>query len=248
MSTPAYRRLELSRICFEQHRRVHEQMRAWGHESQTIVIADDENLEIAREMGFLTIERPNYELGRKFNDGYEYAWMEGYDFTLPFGSDSWIDPELFRILVETGQRLSNRLIASVNYGVLHRHGKRWTNITLDWGVGNLIPTWVLAALSGRPCDEEARRYCDTSTRKNIQAATGAKVRTIALHPNDLIGFQSDIQVTPYPRYLRVANMKERIGDTASLLDPLKKHYDADLIERIVELYGAAIDTAEEAAE
>src|SRR5688572_14835688 len=90
--TPAWQRYELSEVCFEQRRRVIADLLSQGIEARCVIVADDENLDIARSKGFDTVERDNSGLGRKVNDGYEYAASKGAEWMVFIGSDSWIDP------------------------------------------------------------------------------------------------------------------------------------------------------------
>lgn len=57
--TPAFRRYALSEICLRQHREAIDALDNMGIDAQQVVIADDENLDIAKELGFLTVESPN---------------------------------------------------------------------------------------------------------------------------------------------------------------------------------------------
>jgi len=91
--SPAWQRFELSAVCFEQRRRSMDVLEAAGIEARCVIVADDENLDIARGLGFDVVEQDNEWLGRKVNDGFEYAFKHGADYIVPIGSDSWLDPE-----------------------------------------------------------------------------------------------------------------------------------------------------------
>jgi hypothetical protein len=97
---PAYGRLELARVCLRQLRRTCDALTEHGIEATAVVIADDENLETARELGFGTTVQSNEFLGRKYNDGFQLACDPEYnprpaDYVMPYGTDDWID---YRIL------------------------------------------------------------------------------------------------------------------------------------------------------
>ena len=94
--TPAWQRYELTAVCLRQRQWVIEQLADHGIEARCVVVADDENLDIARALGFDVVEQRNDRgLGRKFNDGYEHAARAGATWIVPIGSDSWIDPRYF---------------------------------------------------------------------------------------------------------------------------------------------------------
>src|ERR1035437_1174260 len=93
--TPAWGRFEIVAVCLEQRARVIAELAADGIEAHQVVIADDENLDIARALGADVVESPNV-VARKFNDGMEYAGKHGADWIVPIGSDSWIATDYLR--------------------------------------------------------------------------------------------------------------------------------------------------------
>lgn len=70
---PAHGRLELASICLRQLRRTCDALTVNGIEATAVVVADDENLDAARALGFGTVERDNQFVSRRFNDGIEMA-------------------------------------------------------------------------------------------------------------------------------------------------------------------------------
>ena len=67
------------------------------------MIADDENLDTAAELGFATVRRDNRFLARKYNDGIQLALDPSVnprpaDYAVPFGSDDWVDHRIFHRL------------------------------------------------------------------------------------------------------------------------------------------------------
>lgn len=90
--TPAWGRYGISELCFAQRRWAMNALAANGIAAECVVVADDENLDLARQYGFQTLERDNQWLGRRFNDGIAYAAKQGADWIVPIGSDSWIAP------------------------------------------------------------------------------------------------------------------------------------------------------------
>jgi hypothetical protein len=69
---PAHGRAQLAAICLRQLRRTCDALTENGIEATAVVIADDENLDTARELGFGTIEREN-RVAMKYNDGIQLA-------------------------------------------------------------------------------------------------------------------------------------------------------------------------------
>src|SRR5574337_351116 len=89
---PAAGRSAMAAACLRQLQRTCATLVAAGVRASAVVVADDENLDVADELGFGTVRRGNRPLGRKWNDGYQLAGEAGVDFVVPFGSDDWIDP------------------------------------------------------------------------------------------------------------------------------------------------------------
>jgi len=71
-----------------------------GLTANSIIVSDDENLDIAQEYGFPTIEHDNFDLGARFNAGYRYAAAQGADVFVHIGSDDWVHPDAFNVLNE----------------------------------------------------------------------------------------------------------------------------------------------------
>ena len=97
---PAHGRVELARICLRQLRRTCDALALEGVEATAVVVADDENLNTARALGFGTVERNNAFTSRKFNDGIQFALDPEWnprpaDYVVPCGSDDWVDHRLF---------------------------------------------------------------------------------------------------------------------------------------------------------
>lgn len=96
--SPAWGRQEVTRIVLAQRRHMCDLLATRGIEANSVIIADDENLDIAREYGFHTVEMDNSDLGARFNAGYQYAGKQGADFFAHVGSDDWVHPDTFDIL------------------------------------------------------------------------------------------------------------------------------------------------------
>jgi hypothetical protein len=84
---PAHGRVDVSRICLAQLSATCKELTGRGYPTSAVVVADDENLDVAAELGFGTVERANSPLGRKWNDGYELAGRTAVDYVIPLGTD-----------------------------------------------------------------------------------------------------------------------------------------------------------------
>ena len=173
---PAHGRAALTRICLRQLRRTCEELERFGVEASAVVIADDENLDTARELGFGTVERDNRFLSRKFNDGIQLATDPAYnsrpvDFVVPCGSDDWVNAATIAGALPAHPCVVGfQLCAFVSEDGTELHVAR---VRYRGGVGiRIYPRALLEAVAYRPADESRERGCDTSILVNVTRANG----------------------------------------------------------------------------
>jgi hypothetical protein len=239
---PAHGRLELTAICLRQLRRTCDALTDDGIEATAVVIACDENLDTARELGFGTVERDNTFLSRKFNDGLQLACDPRYnprpaDFAVPCGSDDWVDHRIFLELPEAGSVLGFQRLSFVS-----PDGKEITATQLDYvgGCGiRVYPRQVLKRTGYRPADEDRYRACDTSILTNVQKAyPTVRVLHREIDPRQIVDWKSPSeQVTPYENIFRRHRGSKRsdpfrvLRDVfpAQALDEMREHYSRQLV-------------------
>lgn len=196
---PAWKRADLAAICYRQHADLRARARRlYGLDLDVLVIANDRNLEAAAAAGLLTLEYENL-LGAKLNLGYQYAAREGFDYVCPIGSDSWMLPERVGQLPRQGTVLCTR-----NYTCVDAAGRRqgWFQIGYDGGVGSRIfPTGMLKACGYRPLRDRQMHGCDSQTWRSVTSSRARPPRLAYtnLHPSEVVGFQSDTQITSFDR-------------------------------------------------
>ena len=88
----------MTRMVLAERRWLCDELALRGLQADSVIVADDENLDIAREFGFSTVELGNTDLGAKFNAGYQFAAGQGADVFVHVGSDDWVHPDTFSIL------------------------------------------------------------------------------------------------------------------------------------------------------
>lgn len=219
--TPCFKRYDLTAICLEQRQRVIADLAGSGIEAQCVVVADDANLDTARSLGFAIVERDNLWLGRRFNDGIEYAAQHGAEYIVPIGSDSWVDPAY----------LAGRLNPAVTrtsdfYTVVEGNRLCQASVRDGKGAGPYVFHRSLLEPHFRPARDYIRRGVDGSTIRGLRTEPTWRYRN--LHPLQYVGFRSQPQITPYER------IRDRWG-VAEFEDPwpmLAEHYPADLVERV----------------
>ena len=216
--TPAYRRFALSAVCFEQRRRVIETLASNGIAARCVVVADDDNLDIARACGFDVVERDNQWLGRRFNDGIEYAGKAGASRIVPIGSDSWIDPAYFLPL-----STRDRTMTSSYYSVVTANTLGQLTVNDQKGVGPYVfPRHVLRP-KFRPAKDEIDHGVDSSTVKGIRMRLRWKRHDV--HPLQYIGFRGNPHISSYEGLMAAWGVREHPEPWAMLA----QHYPSDLV-------------------
>lgn len=211
--------------------RIFAEARELGVECQAVVIGNDDNLKLARSLGFATIEAPNW-LGRKYNDGHAWALAEGFDFTFQVNSDQVWDP---RLLVAIAESPDDCMIQTRWLHAVHRDG--WKAIT------TYNPLWSMTAYptnllrnNPRPCDETLDRMCDTGVRAGVQAANpDAGVHEIELHPLETIQFESPTQLTSWGRHQKVA-LSNGTWETSVPWEEIRELHSDQLVSEVMSFY------------
>lgn len=224
--TPAWERFELTRVVLEQRRRAVDELDAQGVAARCVVIADDENADTAEEFGFDALRRPNYELARRFNDGIQYAALNGAEWIVPIGSDSFLDPAYLLPLPAPHVMRSSHL-----YAVAEPDRLGHLRVRQGAGVGPyMIPADVLPRTK-RPAKDWLRRGVDASTLRGLRRTY--RIEMVDLHPLQYVGFRSHPQMNSYDKlYRRLGVAEER--DVAGALG---RHYPADLVDRALAACG-----------
>lgn len=218
--TPAFRRYEVSALCLEQRRWVIDRLAESGIAAQCVVVADDENLDIARSFGFATVERDNEWLGRRFNDGIEYAATHGAEWIVPIGSDSWIAPAYLDPLPDP--KLTR---TATRYALASRQALAELEVGGN-GVGPYMIHRRRLPKSRRPAVDELSRGIDGSTLAGLR---NLRWEVRDLHPLQYVALRStDPQLNPYKHLVKRFGVREYRGGR---WERLAKVYPPDLVQR-----------------
>lgn len=242
-STPAYKRFEMSELCFAQRKMAIEKLEAAGLMAHCVVIANDENLDLAQQYGFDVVERDNEWLGRRFNDGYEYAVKQGATHVFPIGSDSWCDPQFIIDYADARPNMAmptNEAICSRNYYMIDETGTRGKRlwVPVEQGVHFVVPAELIEACGFRPCQEEIKRGCDGSAWQKLVRA-GAQVVWSESHGYENVRFESWPQVSQHDKL----GVKWGVlgSDTTEPFGLLRGHYPDFLVDQMVQFYNENAD-------
>lgn len=223
---PAWRRCAVTRLCLAQKKHLVRHLAARGITASVVVVADDENLDIAAEFGFDMLEQKNV-LGLKVNDGIEYACANDADYVAFVGSDDWIHPDFFDSLPSTPAMkpplISGHYISVINMpkGTLRRLGVRGPEGVSPY----LIPRWMLEPSSYRPVDDTAERGMEGLLRTGLPHG----IDRVFHDPHQLtrVDFKTGENMTPYARISKLLGHGPEIQQP---WDHLATRYPSELAE------------------
>lgn len=183
-----------------------------------VVVADDENLEIARGFGFETIEMSNV-VARKVNAGFEFAAAAGADYVAFVGSDDWLHADLFEGFdgesIVTGREIT---LVDLPRGVLSRMHTTSLHGMIPW----LIPTDALAPCGHRPVGEHLTKGLDYSLYRHVRERNWIFRDP---HPHTRVDFKTEVNLTPYSFVGRTFGNKPEAP-----LDELREWYGDELVD------------------
>lgn len=222
---PAHGRVALTEVCLRQLARTCETLTENGLQASAVVVADDENLDTARGLGFGTVERENWPLGRKWNDGFELAGRAGVDYFVPCGSDDWLDPALFL----TGDMPAVGEVRCCHQSaVVSEDRTRLATLRFppayEGGDGvRIYPRAMLEPLGFRPAEEDRLRAIDTNILQRVTRSLGRPplLAYHDLHPLQIVDFKSETQLNSYesclsdPRF-QIDESTDPFGDLAAV--------------------------------
>jgi glycosyltransferase involved in cell wall biosynthesis len=222
----AFGRFAVTDLVLEQRQQVVADLAARGIDGQMLVVADDENLDVAEQHGAERLERPNKPLGEKWNAGFEHAFREGADFVVYIGSDDWMHPGLFDRLPASNAILTGRQIAFLN---LNTGRMQPCKVSSRWGVIPwVLPRQLLERCEFRPITTRRSWGLDNSLINGLRAKGPRPLLEFRdPHPLARVDIKSDTNITPYARV--ATHLAD--GDEISPWDALTALYPADLVAR-----------------
>lgn len=230
--TPAWQRFELTAVVLEQRKRAMDVLAENEIDARCVVIADDQNADMAESLGMDVLRRPNYALARRFNDGIQYAAQNGADWIVPIGSDSFLDPAYLFPLPDQSKLRSSHLYAIAEAGRLGR-----LKVRNGVGVGPYMIHRSQLPKSLRPAEDHRARGVDGSTIRGLRS--GWRVEWTDLHPWQYVGFRSHPQMNPYVKLYR----RLGVGEELEVIERLSEYYPPGLVKKAVAACGAALVAA-----
>lgn len=233
---PAAGRVAMTRLCLKHLRHTCDHLRTHGVEASAVVVADDENLDVAWEFGFHTVDRENTFLSKKYNDGIQMACDPAHnprpaDYAVPLGSDDWVDWRIFLDLPSQDTVMGFKRLSVVRPDGLELSSHQLNNLG---GCGiRIYPRDIVAARAFRPGDEDRYRGCDTSIMVNLhKTIDNLKVVHADIDPLQIVDWKSpDTQLTPFEKFR--AHKKLGSGDPFQLL---QDRYPAALLAEMRDHY------------
>jgi glycosyltransferase involved in cell wall biosynthesis len=189
---PAHGRGEKTRACLRQLVRTCDAIGEHGIRATAVVVACDRNLSVARQLGLETVRAANRPLGRRWNDGYEYAGrVLKADVVCPLGSDDWLDPVLFT----SDFPAADELRCCRQSAVVSEDGLRLTRLVVGYEGGDGVRAMgrrLLERLGYRPAEDERDRAIDTSILRRLHQMHGRrlKLRYFDVHPEQIVDWKT----------------------------------------------------------
>jgi len=234
---PAHGRAKLARICLTHLRHTCDELTAHKIKASAIVVADDENLDTATELGFGTVRRDNTFVSRRYNDGVQAALDAQFngqpaDFVVPCGSDDFVD---WRIFLDLPGRHTVRCFQRLSF--VREDGREMISRRLlnQGGCGiRVYPREVMQSRWFRPCDEDRHRACDTSILHNLQRAHPAlRIQYAGIDPRQIVDWKSpDNQLNPY----RSLRPHRPLAEPSDPFTALRGIYQDEFLEQMQEHY------------
>lgn len=240
---PAHGRYAVSRLAFTGIHWTLDELAAHGVDAAALVVADDENLDIATDHGFATLDRPNLPLGKKWNDGAEHACRKlAADFVVMCGSDDWVHPDLILgHLANDHGGARTPVFCTRRSTVVAPDGREAVALTVGYDGGDgvrMIPRRTLEPVGYRPTLDNRDRAIDGGTAVRFRRAA-VKVAWTYADPADplwICDFKSAENVTPYEK---IANCEHDPEIVADPLARLAEMYPAELVAAAASLFDPA---------
>lgn len=239
--SPAWRRLDVTRLALAERRWLCDELTSRGLTARGVIVADDENLDLAAEYGFHGLEFPNDRgLGAKFNAGYRYALERGADYVVHIGSDDWVHPDFLDPLpipdVGQGQKPMPSPLGTIvqTAGPVMLCARRIALVHLQSGQGVVFPSrrmwgnvpWAIprSAFAGKP--EPIEPQLPRGMEHALVRGLGPlNYRHHDPHPFLGVDFKSEVNVTPWETLVSHAEPRPDIWRE------LAEHYPAHLVEQ-----------------
>ena len=239
---PAAGRFHLTAICLRQLRRTCDQLEQHGVRASAVVVADDDSLDTARELGFGWVKRDNQFTSQKFNDGIQKACdveinPRPVDYVVPCGSDDWVDWRLFVDLPA-----ADTMVGFQRMSFVREDGGEISESLVNYPGGcgiRIYPRQLFEPFGYRPADEHRRHGCDTSILYNLRAEWGyeLQLRHPDSDPRQIVDWKSPTeQINSYDdvgQWRRNARPDpfETLADIypADALDEMRSYYRLSLV-------------------
>jgi len=217
--SPAWQRFAVTELVLQEWNWLRHELAPRGWEVHAVLVADDDNLDLARAHGFDGLEHPNDTMGKKWNAGFSYAASEGADVFVYAGSDDWLHPSAFDEVPDGIVAFRSLDFVDLESGVLQHATLNDQLGTLPW----LISRSALAGSNFQPMPPTTQRGSERALAFGLGYATPLKIRDCSV----CVDFKTRDSVSPY------AGVRNSTGDGVERLawPELAERFPAHLVER-----------------
>lgn len=211
---PAWRRADVTRLCLAQKLSLRDALATRGDELEIVVVADDENLDVAREFDCQYVEMEN-RLGAKINAGFAFLAEERCTHIAFAGSDSWTHPDVIELhedAISCGSTLTHVDLAGQRL--------RQQHVRRDFGTPWIFPREFLGDFA--PLDPNLERGVE---RALVTSLALRDRHWVSIDPDPLcrVELKTSVNMTPY------AAVGWTTGPDQSL-DVLYERWESDLVD------------------
>lgn len=186
---PAWRRPDVTRLCLAQKLSLAEALTSRGVGLEVVVVADDENVEIASEFDFEAIYLDN-RLGAKINAGF--SMLADMDCThIAFaGSDSWTHQDV----VDLDERITCG--STMCHVDLYGQRVRLQSVQRDFATPWIFPREILEEREFVPLDDDLMRGVERALVDSL-ALRDRRWRSIDPDPLCRVEIKTSTNMTPF---------------------------------------------------
>lgn len=247
--SPAWGRYEVTELALAERRWLCDVLASRGWTADSVIVGNDENLDIAQKYGFSTVRMGNEFLGKKFNAGYQYAGDQGADICVHIGSDDWLHPDAFNFLrhIDLNEIVKGPRTHEIGKGSIWSTGptvmsqRHLTLVDLTRGVGRrcqvrgrfgcipwFVPRVALESCAFAPIEPQLARGIDGSLTRGILPSNPNWEFQEDSNPLWLVDWKSDQNLTTYRSIADTLGMTEEDEEPWHLL---AQKYPVELVEK-----------------
>lgn len=233
--TPAHGRERLAEVVYRQRAMLLEDLAGRGVDARCVVVACDENRQLAAAAGLDTLAHSNEDLAGRVNAGFRYAGEHGAEFILMAGSDDWIHPDYLHGIDPSGETVHT----TRNAAVVREDGRLIAYLDVPYTGGEGLRVWprrLLERCGFEPVPRGKQRAIDTNVLAAVAATGGEPVfryRRGGMH--EIVDFKTATNLNTYREVVGAFGVTEEPDP----FNRLRRDYPGWLVDEVEAVYADA---------